>query len=316
MGAPRAGRVWARRPLLPEAPSVAVVIVAYHSAATIEACVRSCVADPAVAAVVVVDNAADAATAEAVSSVRDDRVAYLASANHGFAAGCNTGVAALSAPMEWLAFVNPDVELERRLGELVGLPGVARACVVGAHVESSRSPGVPSARRGVTVRREVAKAVVGSRAYALEPLRDRAVRVDQVSGALLLVRRRDFARLDGFDERFELYYEDVDLCSRAAALGGCLFVPARWGRHVGGASAATASGPAYVAGRLSRMRYLRKHAPGRVTSAALLAMAGLEMVTRTVARGSEGGAARMAALRAQGREWRRPGSVRALRPGP
>ena len=121
------------------------------------------------------------------------------------------------------------------------------------------------------------------------PLGDKPVRVDQVSGALLLVRRRDFARLNGFDARFELYYEDVDLCSRAAALGGCVFVPVRWGRHVGGASAAAAAGPAYVAGRLSRMRYLRKHAPGRVTGAALLAMAGLEVVARTVARGSEGG---------------------------
>jgi GT2 family glycosyltransferase len=289
-----------------------VVVVAYRSAATIAACVRSCVADDAVAALVVVDNAADDATAGAVRSVADDRVAYLGSANRGFAAGCNTGAAALPASVEWLAFVNPDVELERGLGELVGMPEVARACVVGAHVESPRSPAVPSARRGVTIRRELAKAVTGSRAYALEPLRDKAVRVDQVSGALLLVRRRDFARLNGFDERFELYYEDVDLCARAAAFGGCVFVPRRWGRHIGGASAAAAAGPAYVAGRLSRMRYVRKHAPGPVAGGALLAMAGLEAVARTVARGNEGGAARMAALGAQWREWRRPGSVRAL----
>ena len=297
-------------------PSVGVVVVAYRSAATIAACLHSCLADPAVAALVVVDNAADEATARAVRSVGDERVSYLGATNRGFAAGCNAGAAALCAPVEWLAFVNPDVELERGLSELVGMPEVARACVVGAQVESPRSPGVPSARRGVTVRRELAKAVVGSRAYALEPFRQKAVRVDQVSGALLLVRRRDFARLDGFDERFELYYEDVDLCARAAALGGCLFVPTRWGRHVGGVSAAAAAGPAYVAGRLSRMRYLRKHAPGSVTGAALLAIAGLEVVARTVARGSEGGAARVAALRAQGREWRRPGSVRALRLAP
>jgi GT2 family glycosyltransferase len=301
---------------LPEVPSVGVVVVAYHSAASIAACVRSCVADPVVAALVVVDNAADAVTARAVRSVADDRVGYLASANRGFAAGCNVGAAALPASVEWLTFVNPDVELERGLGELVGMPEVARACVVGAHVESPRSPGVPSARRGVTIRRELAKAVVGSRAYALKPLGDKPVRVEQVSGALLLVRRRDFARLNGFDERFELYYEDVDLCARAAALGGCVFVPRRWGRHVGGASAAAAAGPAYVAGRLSRMRYLRKHSPGPVTGATLLAMAGLEAVARTAARGSEGGPARVAALRAQWRELRHSGSVRALSPGP
>jgi hypothetical protein len=42
-------------------------------------------------------------------------------------------------------------------------------------------------------------------------------------------------------------------------------------------------------------------------------MAGVETATRAAARGSEGGAARRAALRAQWRELRRPGSVRALR---
>lgn len=295
------------------APSVGVVVVAYRSAPTVAACVRSCLADPHVAELVVVDNSADPVTEEAVRQVSDPRVRYRPSHNLGFAAGCNTGVAELSGDVTWVAFVNPDVELERRLSALVGRPEVATACVVGAHVESPRSPGVPSARRAVTVRRELAKAVVGSRAYAMEPLGDNAVRVDQVSGALLLIRRTDLERLGGFDERFELYYEDVDLCVRAAALGGCVFVPTRWGRHVGGASAATTGERAYVAGRVSRMRYLRKHWPGAVTEASLGAMAGVEAVTRSLARGAEGRRGRVQGLRAQWREWRAPGSVRSLR---
>jgi GT2 family glycosyltransferase len=297
---------------LPEPATIGVVVVAYRSAATIAACVRSCLADRAVTALAVVDNAADPATAEAVREVVDDRVVYTASENMGFAAGCNSGAALLPSGVAWLAFVNPDLELERPLGELVELPEVATAGIVGAHIESPRSPGVPSARRGVTAARELAKAAVGSRAYALPPLGRRPIRVDQVSGALLLVRRQDFQRLEGFDERFELYYEDVDLCSRAATLGGCLFVPERWGRHAGGASAAAVSGPAYVAGRVSRMRYLRKHRPGVGTESALVAVAAIEVVTRTVGRGSEGGRARVAAVHAQWRELRHPGSVRAL----
>jgi N-acetylglucosaminyl-diphospho-decaprenol L-rhamnosyltransferase len=296
-----------------DAVSIGVVVVAYRSAPTIGACVRSCLVDPHVAALVVVDNSADPATEEAVHQTGDPRVVYRVSPNLGFAVGCNTGVAELPGDVTWVAFVNPDVELERPLSTLVGRPEVATAGVVGAHVESPRSPGVPSARRAVTVRRELAKAVVGSRAYAMKPLGDIPVRVDQVSGALLMVRRADLERLGGFDERFELYYEDVDLCVRAAELGGCVFVPTRWGRHVGGASAARAGERAYVAGRVSRMRYLRKHRPGAVTEASLGAMAGLEALTRSVARGVEGRRGRVQGLRAQWREWRSPGSVRSLR---
>jgi len=272
------------------------------------------VADPAVVALVVIDNAADDATARAVRSVEDDRVAYLASANDGFAGGCNAGVAALAAPVEWLAFVNPDVELERGLGELVGMPVVARACVVGAHVESPRSPGVPSAARRVTVRRELTKAVVGSRAYPSSPWRTRRfgstrsrVRCCSCGG--------DFARRNGFDARFELYYEDIDLCNRAAALGGCVFVPVRWGRHVGGASAAAAAGP--HTSRVVSAGWVPAQACARAGHRRGAAGHG-----RPRGRGADGGAwhrgdaARVTALRAQVKEWRRPGSARALRPGP
>lgn len=42
--------------------------------------------------------------------------------------------------------------------------------------------------------------------------------VDQVIGAFFLVRRSLFDRLEGFDERYFLYYEEVDFCMRAASL--------------------------------------------------------------------------------------------------
>ncbi len=43
---------------------------------------------------------------------------------------------------------------------------------------------------------------------------------DWVSGSVILISKGDFARLNGFDEDFWMYFEDVDLCRRARNLGG------------------------------------------------------------------------------------------------
>jgi N-acetylglucosaminyl-diphospho-decaprenol L-rhamnosyltransferase len=46
-----------------------------------------------------------------------------------------------------------------------------------------------------------------------------SIAVDWVAGMFMLFRSEDFARLGGFDERYFLYYEDVDICARAWRAG-------------------------------------------------------------------------------------------------
>jgi N-acetylglucosaminyl-diphospho-decaprenol L-rhamnosyltransferase len=70
-----------------------------------------------------------------------------------------------------------------------------------------------------------------------------AAPVDWVPGAFALVRRDLFDQLGGFDERFFLYYEEVDLCRRIHAAGYRVqYWPELRVQHIGGVSARTVAG--------------------------------------------------------------------------
>lgn len=61
--------------------------------------------------------------------------------------------------------------------------------------------------------------------------------VGWVSAAAFLVARDTFLQIGGFDERFFLYFEDMDLCVRLRKrYGDILFIPSVRVAHVGGAS--------------------------------------------------------------------------------
>ena len=58
-----------------------------------------------------------------------------------------------------------------------------------------------------------------------------------ISGCCMLVRSQVFRELDGFDERFFLYFEDFDLSLRMARKGKVAYNPAMRIQHLGGFSA-------------------------------------------------------------------------------
>lgn len=288
--------------------SVDAVVVAYRSADTIGPCVASILADPG-ASVTVVDNAADPAT-QAACAAFGDRVRYIVpGANLGYSRAANLGLHDTDAPL--VAIVNPDVELVMTLSNLAA---AGRLTPTSPDLVSGRLAGPPSlnARPRVTIRRELMKALRGPSAYRLGPDLAPLRSVEQVDGALMLLSRVTWADLGGFDERFELYYEDVDLCERVRRRGGrVLLVAGTAGNHVGGASSRVSGAPAFIALRVSRLRYLRIWHGLLGTSAALL-IAVTEFLTRSLTARAEGLAARRGALTATWREARRPGSLAIL----
>jgi hypothetical protein len=85
--------------------------------------------------------------------------------------------------------------------------------------------------------------------------------VDQLMGAALFVRRKVFEGVGLLDERFFIWFEEVDFCKRAKAAGwGVVYVPSVQVIHRGGASfakAMTLKKQRYFTASMAK--YFRKH---------------------------------------------------------
>ncbi len=60
---------------------------------------------------------------------------------------------------------------------------------------------------------------LGPQRLPASPAAGALLRPDWIAGIFMLMRRATFARLGGFDPRYRMYFEDVDLCTRARLMG-------------------------------------------------------------------------------------------------
>lgn len=148
----------------------------------------------------------------------------------GFAA--NHNAAFRSAPSEVFCVLNPDIRCPEDplppLRTALQRPGVALAA---PRIVSPAGSLQDSARRHITPLR-IARRVLGSGAAPDYPIGAAPVYPDWVAGMFMALRSEVFARVGGFDERYRLYCEDADLCTRIWRAGGhVLLVPEAWAIH-------------------------------------------------------------------------------------
>jgi N-acetylglucosaminyl-diphospho-decaprenol L-rhamnosyltransferase len=255
----------------PESLAVAAVIVTFNSATTIEACLHSLLASPAIAEVVVVDNASGDDTLARVSRIADARLRTITMPeNVGFSRGVNRGVADTTAPL--LAIVNPDavshdgtIETLRATIAANGYWAAGPALINRRGTRERSARAFPIERNALlNWRYQQAAPATQNRHVASFLMLDRDLTdtfaSDWVSGAFVLLRRDVFEKLGGFDPAYFLYYEDVDLFRRARNLGHtCCYVGATTAFHAIGQSSKRMpirAGFLRVAGFI---RYYRRH---------------------------------------------------------
>ena len=226
----------------------AAVVVNYESGDLLRDCVRSLLHDVSAGEpeVVVVDNGSTDGSIETLRAEFADVAVLTPGANLGYAAAANRGTAATRAPV--VAVCNADVLLEPgTAGALVQrLDAEADVGAIGPRVNDPNGVHYPSARTVPRLRDTVGHGVLlhvkpnnrFTRRYRqldADPARSRDV--DWVSGAALWLRRDALDRVGGWDERYFMYVEDVDLCSRLReARWRVVYEPAGVITHVQGAS--------------------------------------------------------------------------------
>jgi len=207
----------------------AAVVINYNAGAHLLDCVRSLRDDVSAGSpdIVVVDNGS---TDDSLAPIERDHLArvVLAPGNIGYARAANLGTAVARAPI--VAVLNPDVVVGRGTAAAmcsalaadppIGAVGPEVVDATGAHYPSAREvPGVGTAI-GHALLSHVRPENRWTRRYrqeAIDPTRARDA--DWVSGAAIWLRRAALDDVGGWDERYFMFFEDVDLGTRLRTNG-------------------------------------------------------------------------------------------------
>jgi GT2 family glycosyltransferase len=254
------------------APELSIVIVSYNARPDLDACLESLAAHPPRLRheIVVVDNASTDGSAESVVARAPAVRLVRQPSNVGFAAGNNVGIQQTTG--ELILLLNNDTIVPAgAIDALVSrLRATSGAGAAGPRlVDGSGKPELSFGPMMSPFAEAWQKSLMALHARGMpfvtswvERATAREHFVDWVSGAALLVYRRDAEAVGLLDERFFLYTEDVDFCASLRARGRrILFTPAAQITHLRGRSRGTAPAAMNAAYRRSQMAFYAKHHP-------------------------------------------------------
>lgn len=246
-----------------QVPRTTAVIVTYRSRSTIDATLEAARAchEAGVLRCVVVDNDGSDGLVEHVRKHYPFVRVIDGGGNLGFGRGCNLG--AESVDTEYVLFLNPDAVLGLdALATLVEFMDTHAAVGIAAPAIRDQDAGMLT--RPSDVLRQAFRRPAHRERRLTEPGGE-PFQTNWICGAAMMMRNQLFRDLSGFDPRFFLYFEETDLCRRAAAAGAEIWVvQAAVATHNAASSAKQVGAPMH-SGMISehyyqsRFYYLRKH---------------------------------------------------------
>lgn len=208
--------------------------------------------------VILADNGSTDGVPEAAAAAQDSVEFHPTGGNIGYGGGINYAIDRVRERMntgevsaDFVLISNPDVVFSP--GSIDELLACARrwptAAAIGPRIEEADGTAYPSARAVPTLVTGIGHALLGgiwknnpfSRHYHDDDDMDTERTAGWLSGSCLLVRMEAFDRVGGFDERYFMYMEDVDLGDRFGQAGFVnVFCPTAVIRHAKGHAAGAA----------------------------------------------------------------------------
>ncbi len=229
---------------------ISIVMVSYFTGPSLMESVPAVLADPDILELIIVDNGNTVSARQRLWALtKDERRIRIVQGqgNVGFGRACNYG--AKLAKGDYILFLNPDAVIEKGTAMTLAECGdsLSRPWIAGGNLQTVNGVEQRGSRRSALTPMAAVVSFTplhklpGFRSIHLEhmPLPDTPVEMPIVSGACLMVDRESFDMLGGFDERYFLHVEDIDICRRAKLSGGdVFFVPDAKVMHYGSTSRA------------------------------------------------------------------------------
>ncbi len=277
---------------------IAIIIVNWNAGHQLHDCINSIKYhhNNIVEQVIIIDNAStdkSLSSVESIVSLPFDLKIIRNNQNCGFAAACNQG--ALIAKTKYLLFLNPDTLLfdksltipyqfmSNPVNKEFGICGIQLVDELGNISRTcSRFPASFS-----FILCSIGLHKIGAfkkyQPTMMEWSHNVNQSVDQIIGAFFFVRSSLFERLKGFDERFFVYFEEVDFSYRAHKIGyQSIYLSETQAFHRGGGTSSQVKARRLFYSLRSRMLYAFKHFPKTHAWLVMSSTLVIEPLTRTL----------------------------------
>ncbi len=229
-------------------PKISVVMVSYFTGPALTGAIKAVLADPDITEIILIDNGNSIYMRERLYEIKRNEARLRILQGHGnigFARACNYGTKFIQS--DYILFLNPDTIIEKGAASLLAKCGenLQEPWLAGGYLYDVEGQEQKGARRqDLTLWRAIVSFsplgvfLKNTNLHLNQtPMPKENMPMSTVSGACMMCSRLGFKQLGGFDERYFLHVEDIDICRQANFLGGQVyFVPKAKVLHFGATS--------------------------------------------------------------------------------